>query len=148
MTQYSAKGEISKVITVIPVYNGERFLGATLESVAQQTRRPDRLIIIDDGSTDGTKELVHSFKDLPCEWHPNPKNLGLFPNLNKALAKASETDFFHLLLADDLVTPISLNPHARPWNPQFQCRSHGATLNGLMPMEMKHGACSRYQTSD
>ena len=105
MTQHFAKGDISKIITVIPVYNGERFLRATLESVARQTRQPDRLIIIDDGSTDGTKDLVHSFSDLPCEWHPNPKNLGLFPNLNKALAKASETEYFHLLLADDLVTP-------------------------------------------
>ncbi len=105
MTLPSATRDISKVITVIPVYNGERFLRATLESVAQQSRRPDRLIIIDDGSTDGTKDLVENFEDIPCEWHPNPKNLGLFPNLNKALAKASETDFFHLLLADDLVTP-------------------------------------------
>lgn len=105
MTHPSTMGEISKVITVIPVYNGERFLHATLESVAQQTRKPDRLIIIDDGSTDGTKELVQNFKGIQCEWHPNPKNLGLFPNLNKALAKSPETEFFHLLLADDLVTP-------------------------------------------
>lgn len=95
----------SEVITVIPVYNGERYLQATLESVARQTRRPDRLLIIDDGSTDGTEALVRTFKDIPCEWHPNPHNLGLFPNLNKALEKASEADFFHLLLADDLVVP-------------------------------------------
>jgi glycosyltransferase involved in cell wall biosynthesis len=105
MTRQTTSGAKSRVITVIPVYNGERYLRATLESVAQQTRRPDRLIIIDDGSTDGTKELVESFKDIPCEWHPNPKNLGLFPNLNKALEKASEAEYFHLLLADDLVTP-------------------------------------------
>ena len=75
MTQHSASGGISKVITVIPVFNGERFLRATLESVAKQTKRPDRLIIIDDGSTDGTKDLVQGFTDLSCEWHSNPKNL-------------------------------------------------------------------------
>ena len=95
----------SEVITVIPVYNGERYLQATLESIARQTRRPDRLLIIDDGSTDGTEQLVRDFKEIPCEWHPNPHNLGLFPNLNKALEKANEAEFFHLLLADDLVLP-------------------------------------------
>ncbi len=105
MTDPSKTDQKSEVITVIPVYNGEPYLRATLESVARQTRKPDRLLIIDDGSTDGTHELVQNFKDLPCEWHPNPKNMGLFPNLNKALEKASEAEYFHLLLADDLIAP-------------------------------------------
>jgi hypothetical protein len=101
----TSSSDSSEIITVIPVYNGENYLQATLESIARQTRRPDRLLIIDDGSTDGTEDLVRAFKDIPCEWHPNPQNLGLFPNLNKALEKANEAEFFHLLLADDLVVP-------------------------------------------
>ncbi|MDA7665185.1 glycosyltransferase [Verrucomicrobia bacterium] len=143
MTQHSARGGISKVITVIPVYNGERFLRATLESVAQQTKRPDRLIIIDDGSTDGTKDLVQGFTDLSCEWHPNPKNLGLFPNLNKALAKASEAEFFHLLLADDIVTPDfiktsckaleSSNPMSFSWSDTQWIDANGNETRGHVP---------------
>jgi len=105
MGHQTSSSASSEIITVIPVYNGEHYLQATLESVARQTRRPDRLLIIDDGSTDGTEELVRAFKDIPCEWHPNPQNLGLFPNLNKALEKANEAEYFHLLLADDLVVP-------------------------------------------
>ncbi len=93
------------LITVIPVYNGEAYLKATLESVASQTRPPDRLVILDDGSTDQTEDIVRSFKDIPCEWHPNPENVGLFPNLNQALSWAKQADYFHLLLADDLIAP-------------------------------------------
>mgnify|MGYP002836400680 FL=1 len=49
---------MSRLVTVIPVYNGERFLQATLESVAAQTRRPDRVIIQDNCSTDGTAAIA------------------------------------------------------------------------------------------
>jgi len=47
---------MSRLVTVIPVYNGDRFLQATLESVAAQTRRSDQVIIQDNCSTDGTAE--------------------------------------------------------------------------------------------
>ena len=50
-----------RLVTVIPVYNGERFLRATLESVAAQTRRPDRVIIQDNCSTDGTAAIAKEF---------------------------------------------------------------------------------------
>ena len=101
------------LITVIPVYNGEAYLKATLESVASQTRPPDRLVILDDGSTDQTEDIVRSFKDIPCQWHPNPENVGLFPNLNQALSWAKQADYFHLLLADDLIAPDFLEVSER-----------------------------------
>jgi glycosyltransferase involved in cell wall biosynthesis len=53
---------MSQLVTVIPVYNGERFLEATLESVANQTRRPDRVIIPDNCSTDGTRRIALAFE--------------------------------------------------------------------------------------
>ena len=96
---------LSRLITVIPVYNGERFLEATLESLARQTRRPDQVIVIDDCSTDCTGALVNSFEEIPCELVRNEQNLGLFPNLNRALSYADQAEYFHLLLADDLVRP-------------------------------------------
>ena len=42
-------------------YNGARFLPAQLESILRQTRLPDELIACDDGSTDGTLELLRDF---------------------------------------------------------------------------------------
>ena len=44
----------ARIISVIPVYNGERFIRAALDSLAAQTLRPDRVIVLDDASTDGT----------------------------------------------------------------------------------------------
>lgn len=96
---------MSDLITVIPVYNGERFLEATLHSLARQSRRPDQVVVIDDCSTDCTGALVNSFEELPCELVRNDTNLGLFPNLNRALSYADQAEYFHLLLADDLIRP-------------------------------------------
>jgi hypothetical protein len=95
----------SEIITVIPVYNGERFLEPTLRSVAAQTRRPDRLVVLDNCSADRTEEIVRSFRDMPCEWCRNPANLGLFGNMNRALEFADQTRYLHLLPADDLIAP-------------------------------------------
>lgn len=93
------------LVTVIPVYNGSGHLLHALESVARQTRRPDRLIVLNDQSTDATPEIARNFAPLPCEVITNPKNLGLFGNHNRALAFASEAEYLHILHADDLVLP-------------------------------------------
>ncbi len=93
------------IITVIPVYNGEKFIRQTLESVAGQTMKPDRLIVLDNCSTDGTAKIVHEFQGFKCEYIRNPKNLGLFGNCNRALEFAPETNYLLLLCADDLITP-------------------------------------------
>ena len=42
-------------------YNGERYIGAQLDSIARQTRLPDELVICDDGSTDSTEDIVREF---------------------------------------------------------------------------------------
>jgi len=95
----------ANLITVIPVYNGEKFIGATLESVAKQTYQTDRVNVIDNCSTDGTEQIVKGFQRIKCESIRNPKNLGLFGNCNRALEFASETKYLHLLCADDLIEP-------------------------------------------
>ncbi|MDX1950660.1 MAG: glycosyltransferase family A protein [Verrucomicrobiota bacterium] len=96
---------MAEITTVIPVYNGEKYILQTLESLAQQTRRPDRIVAVDDCSTDATREIVQSFLPIHCEWIPNPKNLGLFGNHNSALRFAAESCYFHILHANDLIAP-------------------------------------------
>ena len=93
------------IITVIPVYNGEKFIRQTLESVAKQTVRPDRVIVIDNCSTDATEPIVKEFQPIKVEWIRNPTNIGLFGNCNRALEFASEAKYLLLLCADDLIEP-------------------------------------------
>jgi glycosyltransferase involved in cell wall biosynthesis len=92
--------------TVIPVYNGEPFLRATLQCLVDQERPPDRVVVIDNCSTDNTAKIVQDFSQkLPCEWRQNETNIGSAGNLNRALNLAAETDYLHVLPADDLVKP-------------------------------------------
>ena len=95
----------SRIITAIPVFNGEAFIEKTLASVARQTRQPDRVVVFDNGSTDQTEALVRNCPGLRCEFIRNPANLGLFGNLNRCLELAPETDFLQILHADDTVSP-------------------------------------------
>lgn len=63
-------------------YNGAEFLPAQLESIASQTRRPDEIVICDDGSTDGTLSVLKQFAGTV---HINEKNLGSIKNFEKAI---------------------------------------------------------------
>jgi glycosyltransferase involved in cell wall biosynthesis len=95
----------SKIITAIPVFNGEAFIAETLSSVERQTLKPDRVVVLDNGSTDNTEEIVKGFSGIRCEFIRNEKNLGLFGNLNRCLDFAGETEFLQLLHADDTLDP-------------------------------------------
>lgn len=95
----------SQLLTVIPVFNGEPFLEQTLASIARQTRRPDRVVVLDNCSTDRTPEIVKNFTGIKCEFIRNPTNLGLFGNLNRSLNFAVETEFLQVLHADDAIKP-------------------------------------------
>jgi glycosyltransferase involved in cell wall biosynthesis len=84
---------------IVPVFNGERYLQETLESIFQQTYRPIEVIVADDGSTDGTAVVVAgSGNQIHYLWQPNAgapaaRNLGL---------RAARGDFIAFLDADDL----------------------------------------------
>tara|TARA_Y100001934_G_scaffold276119_1_gene371980 strand:+ start:1231 stop:2196 length:966 start_codon:yes stop_codon:yes gene_type:complete len=95
----------ARIISVIPVYNGERFLRGTLDSLAAQSLLPDRVIVLDDASTDGTAALVEAYESLECELVRGEKNEGLFRNFNKALGYASECVYLHYICADDVLLP-------------------------------------------
>jgi glycosyltransferase involved in cell wall biosynthesis len=96
---------MNKIITTIPVRNGEQFIAQTLESVARQTLKPDRVVVIDNCSKDRTEEIVRNFKGFPCEFIRNPKDLGLFQNFNRCLEFADQTEYLQILHADDTIEP-------------------------------------------
>lgn len=95
----------ARITTTLPVRNGQEFILETLNSLAGQTRRPDRVVVLDNCSTDATPQIVRDFKAIPIEFIRNPTDLGLFGNFNRCLDFAPETDYLHILHADDLVAP-------------------------------------------
>src|ERR1700723_1719003 len=95
----------TKILTAIPTYNSEKFIVQTLESIARQTLRPDRVVVLDDGSTDRTEALVKGFTGISCEFIHNPVDPGLFENFNRCLDLASQTEFLQILHADDTIKP-------------------------------------------
>ncbi len=92
------------VSVVIPVYNGERFLGEALESVCWQTYRHFEVIVVDDGSTDRTWEIASAFPGLRGF---RQDNLGPSAARNLALEHA-RGDLVAFLDADDTWTPDKL----------------------------------------
>lgn len=95
------------ITTTIPVRNGQDFIGQTLKSVAMQTRKPDRVVVLDNLSTDATQQICEGFKkELPIEFIRNPKDLGTFGNFNRCLDFAPETEYLQILHSDDCLTRI------------------------------------------
>ena len=66
----------------LPVYNGERFLKTTIESILNQSFKDFELIIVDNASEDMTEEICKEYaaKDKRIHYHRNPDNIGAAPN--------------------------------------------------------------------
>lgn len=92
------------ISVVMPVYNGERYLRQSVESILNQTWRDFEFIIIDDGSTDATAEIVQQFEDKRILVIRNSANLGLTASLNKGIA-AAKGKFIARMDADDISLP-------------------------------------------
>jgi glycosyltransferase involved in cell wall biosynthesis len=86
------------VSVIIPVFNGMQYLGEAVESVLAQTYRPLDIIVIDDGSTDGSAGIAKIFNEVRCVSQPHA---GLGAALNRGLGMA-RGEFFSFLDADDL----------------------------------------------
>lgn len=92
------------VSIIIPVFNYGRFLAEALDSVMAQSYRPIEVIVVDDGSTDNTKEIAHSFPEVQYYYQ---KNQGEAVARNTGIAKA-RGKFIAFLDADDTWLPDKL----------------------------------------
>ena len=94
------------VSCVVPVFNGERYLGEALDAILAQSYRPIEIIVADDGSTDGTAAVAAGYGDWarwltqPTAGPPATRNLGL---------RAARGDFVAFLDADDVWHPDKLS---------------------------------------
>lgn len=98
------------VSVVIPCYNAERFLAETIASVLSQTFHDYEIILIDDGSTDGTAEVIASFGSrVRAEFGPN-RGVSIARNRGTELAQGL---FIQYLDADDLLRHHALEQRVK-----------------------------------
>ncbi|PAM92742.1 glycosyl transferase [Flavobacterium sp. IR1] len=97
------------VSIIIPTYNTEKFIGATLQSVQNQTYQNWEMILVDDASTDQTVKIIQEFGDTDerIKLSVLPKNSGNGYARNVALEKATGK-YIAYLDADDLWFPTKL----------------------------------------
>jgi hypothetical protein len=98
-----------RVTVVIPVFNAEAYLAAALESVLGQTRSDLELIAVDDGSEDGSLEVLERFarSDRRIRVLTNDQNLGLSASRNRGW-RLARTPYIAFLDADDVALPDRL----------------------------------------
>ena len=93
------------VSVVIPTHNGQRYIGATLDSVLAQRHRPLEILVVDDGSTDATAQIVTGYAsevrliEQDQRGHPAARNTGI---------RAAGGEFLGFLDHDDLWSPDKL----------------------------------------
>jgi glycosyltransferase involved in cell wall biosynthesis len=87
------------VSIIVPVYNGERYLGEAIENIVSQAYRPIEIIVVDDGSTDATKTVAKRYENKIMYVYQN--NRGPAAARNRGLRMASG-DIMGFLDADDL----------------------------------------------
>jgi glycosyltransferase involved in cell wall biosynthesis len=92
------------VSIVLPVYNAEKYIKKSIDSILNQTYTNWELLIADDGSTDNTKKIVDNYNDKRIRVFHNEKNLGPFPTRNKLL-KLAKGDLITFQDADDISLP-------------------------------------------
>ncbi len=102
---------VAPVTLLIPNYNGSRFLEQTLRQLLSQTYQHFSLLVIDDGSTDHSSEIVRSFSDSRVRWHAGP-HLGLPGNFNRAVEQVSSR-YFATCSYDEMYEPDWLGTMVR-----------------------------------
>jgi glycosyltransferase involved in cell wall biosynthesis len=98
---------MTAVSVIIPTYNRGYILSQAIESVLAQTMRDFELIIVDDGSTDGTSDIVRGFSDSRIHYIQQA-NAGPGMARNRGVAEAS-SQYVSFLDSDDLWTPDKLS---------------------------------------
>jgi len=141
-----------KTVTVIIVnWNGGPLLEECLHGLKQQTQPPNRILVIDNGSTDGSAELAEKIPGVTVR--KTGKNLGFAAGNNRALEEC-DTDFVALLNPDalpdpdwlaNLVSAAETYPNAASFGSRQMMHGQPDTLDGIGDVYHVSGAAWRYR---
>jgi len=121
------------VSVIVPAYNGAEWIAETLDSILKQTVRPAEVIVVNDGSTDGTSAAVRSFGnsvtliETPNQGVCRARNLG---------AKTASSNWLAFCDQDDIWLPDKLEKQLRiaQQSPEIRCviTDHAACTDGVI----------------
>jgi glycosyltransferase involved in cell wall biosynthesis len=118
------------ITAVVAAYNAEAWIAETLEAILGQSRSPDEVVVVNDGSTDGTAAVLERFADRIRI--VERENGGCPAAFNTAFATAT-SDYVAMCGADDVWEPRKLEWHARTLaeHPEVDVLFGDAQLFGL-----------------
>jgi glycosyltransferase involved in cell wall biosynthesis len=98
----------SPLVTVLmPVYNGEKYLSEAIDSILNQTFSDFEFLIMNDGSTDNSENIILSYSDSRIQYIKNVSNLKLITTLNKGIELA-KGKYIVRMDADDISAPTRI----------------------------------------
>jgi glycosyltransferase involved in cell wall biosynthesis len=137
---------------IMPVFNGEKYLHKAIKSILSQTLDDFEFLIINDGSTDNTRNIIESYKDERIRLIDNEINLGLASSLNRGIS-LSRGVYIARMDADDVSFPERFKRQvehlqAHPEIDLLGCRAvvfrNLGDIVGLLPFFPSHQAiCAR-----
>jgi glycosyltransferase involved in cell wall biosynthesis len=106
------------ISVIIPTYNAAKYLNTSVKSVLNQTFKDFELLIIDDGSTDNTKEIVKALDDRRIKYFyqknqgkSQARNHGIFRSGGKFISFLDADDFYYKTKLKCLLDFLNKNPH-------------------------------------
>ena len=124
-----------KITVIIPCYNREKFIAEAVESVINQTYRNIEIVVVDDGCTDNSREILERYSDrIRILEHPGRANRGQSAALNVGI-RATQSEYVAFLDSDDLFAPDKIEKQIRflEDHPQFglvYANGHAIDENG------------------
>ncbi|MBK5720417.1 glycosyltransferase [Dysgonomonas sp. Marseille-P4677] len=96
-----------KVSVLMPVYNAEAYLAQAIDSIISQTFTEWELILVNDGSTDKSEEIILSYSDSRIRYSKNSENKGIIYTRN-LMIEMSLGEYIAFLDSDDISLPTRL----------------------------------------
>lgn len=123
------------ISVIMAVYNDEKYIKEAIDSVLAQTHQEFELIIIDDGSTDSTLQIIQSYRDERILLLRNEGNKGLPYSLNRGL-EAAKGKYIARMDGDDICHPRRLERQLA-----YMDSHHNITICGSNRMLFGNGKC-------
>ena len=92
---------------IMPNYNHANFISRALTAILEQSHRPTEVLVIDDGSTDNSVEVIESFvrQDPIVKLMRNERNLGILATVARGVEADMRGDYVYFPAADDFILP-------------------------------------------